>query len=590
MTNSRSPRGQIILLALVFFAVFLTITTALLSYVLTFNASQRHAVASTQALALAEAGIDEAAYQLNQNSGYAGEAGTALGSGTFTVSVASVDANTKRITATGYVPNSAKPTATRTVTSDVAINSSVVSFRFGVQVGNGGIVMGNGSTINGNLYSNGSVVGSGGSNGVPVVTGDVTVAGGTQSSADQSWAIQNGSVNLGDANARADLAQSFKPAATNVLNKVSLYLRKVGSPGDITLKIVSDNSGKPSNTVLASGSLAASSVSGTYAFVDGNFTTSPTLTANTTYWVIAIASVNSSNYFVWGSDTLDAYATGTAKSSSNWSVNNASWSALASDLDFKTWMGGVVTSLSGVSVGGDAWAHSLSNCQVGKNAKYQTISSCTVSGTQTVVSTDASPAADPISDAQIEAWEATATAGGVISGNYTVSGTQTLGPKEIDGDLTVNGTLYMSGPIWVKGNIIYGNNSGLIVAPSTGNNGAVIIADLPGSEATKGIVTLSNNMTISGNGSSGSYPMVLSTNTGSSAITMGNNANSVILYAPDGTINIINNATANQITAKTLNLSNNTTINYVNGLQSQSFSNGPGGSWTFVPGTYAITR
>ncbi len=82
--------------------------------------------------------------------------------------------------------------------------------------------------------------------------------------------------------------------------------------------------------------------------------------------------------------------------------------------------------------------------------------------------------------------------------------------------------------------------------------------------------------------------MVLSTNTGSSAIALNNNASGVILYAPNGTITVSNNAAANQITAKTLNLSNNTTINYVNGLQSVSFSNGPGGSWTFVPGTYAI--
>lgn len=587
---TRAPKGQVLLLALVFFAVFLTITTALISYVLTYNQSERHAVQSAEALALAEAGIDEAAYQLNQNSGYAGESNTALGNGTFTVSVTSIDGNTKQVVATGYIPNSTNPTAVKTVTANLAINSSVVAFRFGVQVGNGGIVMGSNAQINGNLYTNGNVVGNGGANGTPIITGDVTVAGGTQSSADQQWTTQNGDVNLGDANARADLAQSFKPSATNALNKVSLYLRKVGSPGDITLKIVSDNSGKPSNTVLASGSLAASTVTGSYSFVDGTFTTAPTLTAGSTYWLIAIASVNSSNYFVWGADTLDGYASGTAKSSSNWSVNNASWSALASDLDFKTWMGGVVTSLSGVHVEGNAWAHSLSNCQIDKNATYQSISGCTVTGSQIISTTDAAPAAMPVSQAQIDAWESTATGGGVISGNYTISGTQTLGPKEIDGDLVVNGTLYMAGPIWVKGDITFGVNAGLIVAPSTGNNGAVILADDPGLEATKGVVVLSNNMTISGNGNSGSYPMVISTNSGSSAISMNNNANSVILYAPNGTVTVSNNATANQISAKTLNLQNNVTINYVNGLQSQSFSNGPGGAWTFVPGTYAITR
>jgi hypothetical protein len=97
-------------------------------------------------------------------------------------------------------------------------------------------------------------------------------------------------------------------------------------------------------------------------------------------------------------------------------------------------------------------------------------------------------------------------------------------------------------------------------------------------------------MTIAGNGTAGSYPMVLSTNSGSNAITMSNNATSVILYASRGTINVANNAAANQITGYALSMSNNTTVNYVNGLQSQSFSNGPGGSWNFVAGTYMIVR
>lgn len=580
-------RGQIILLALVFFAVVLGLTSALISYVFQYSKSERYSVASTQALALAEGGLDEAAYQLNQNSGYAGESNTVLGKGTFTVSVTSIDASTKRITVTAYVPNSTSPVATKSVQANVGINSSVVSFRFGVQVGNGGVSMGSNSQINGNLYTNGSVVGAGGSNGMPYITGDVTVAGGTQSSPDQQATTQNGSQNLGDKSADTYLAQSFKPSSSMVINKVSLYLEKIGTPSDLTFRIETDSSGKPSGTAVASGNLPASSVGTSYGFVDGTLTSSPTLTGGQTYWIKVTSTVNASNYFVWGRDTTDSYASGTAKSS----ANNSTWSALNSDLDFEAWMGGVVTSLSGVHVGGTAWAHSLSNCQIDKNAIYQSISSCTVAGTQTVSTSDASPAAMPISSAEIAAWENTATAGGVTSGNYTISGTQTLGPREIDGDLTVNGTLYMAGPIWVKGNITFGNNSGLIVAASTGSNGAVIIADYPGSETSKGIVTLSNNMTISGNGNSGSFPMVLSTYSGAStAITMSNNATSVILYAPNGIINVINNAVANQITAKTLILSNGTSVDYVNGLQSQSFSNGPGGSWTFVPGSYAITR
>lgn len=314
------------------------------------------------------------------------------------------------------------------------------------------------------------------------------------------------------------------------------------------------------------------------------------MTANTTYWIIATASVSSTNYFTWGMDNTDAYASGTGKYSSNWSASNPTWNLAGGDLDFKAYMGGNNTYLSGLIIGGTAWANTLKNCQITKNAIYQTMTNCTVGGTQTVSTTDSSPAAMPITDAQIDDWEAIAAAGGTIAGPYTLTGTQLVGPKKIDGDMTVNGTLYLTGPVWVKGNVTFANNSGLIVHASTGTNGAIIIGDSPGNEATKGQMNLSNNMSISGNGNAGSYPMVLSTNSGTNAITLSNNATSVILYASQGTINVVNNAIANQITAYALNMSNNTTVNYVNGLQSQSFSNGPGGSWSFVPGTYSIVK
>jgi hypothetical protein len=71
---------------------------------------------------------------------------------------------------------------------------------------------------------------------------------------------------------------------------------------------------------------------------------------------------------------------------------------------------------------------------------------------------------------------------------------------------------------------------------------------------------------------------------------LANNATSVILYAPYGSVEVSNGANANQITANHLELENNSEVTYVTGLQNASFSNGPGGSWAVVPGTYAIVR
>lgn len=418
----QSRGGYILVLTLVFFGIFFTVASAYLSAITSSARSARHDIASAQALALAEAGVDKAIYELNQNGNYAGETDTSLSTGTFTIAVSSVDGSTKQIIATGAVPNSQNPIATRTITARVGIDNSIISFHYGAQVGAGGMTMANNSQVTGNIYSDGPITGSG------TITGDATSA---------------------------------------------------------------------SSTGL----------------------------------------------------------------------------------------------ISGVTVQGTARARSLSNCNVGGDAYYQTISSCPVAGTKYPGSANPATEPMPISDTQIDSWETFAsTTGNVINGNYTLSGTQTFGPTLINGNLTINGTLKLSGVVWVKGNIIFGNNSGLTVSSITGNDGAILIADFPGSEAIKGTVSLSNNVEISGNGSAGSYPMILSTNSGSTAITLGNNAESVILYASRGTIMVSNNAEVNQVTAYRLSLSNNATIIYISGLQNSIFSNGPGGSWAFVPGSYAIAQ
>lgn len=584
--TTASNRGYVLVLALVFLGIFFTTATAYLSSMTTSARSARYDVASAQALSLAEAGMDEAVYQLNQNSGYTGENDTALGAGTFTVNVSTVDGNTKRVTATGSVPNDATPLASRTVKATVSINTSVVSFRYGVQIGNGGLSMNNGSRVNGNIFSDGNISGSG------TITGDATVALGTDDNPDQISEQQNSGFNLGDTAARANVAMGFKPSVSANLTRTTLNIKKVGSPGDITIKLVTDNSGKPSKTVLASGTISASLVGSSYDYIDITYASAPALTANTQYWIIAIASVNASNYFVWSDDTGNGYSNGTGKYSANWNAGSPVWNNVNADMSFRTYMEGALTSISGVTVQGTAWAHSLNNCTVGGDALYQSISSCTVGGTLHPGSADASPAPLPISAAQIADWETTAAAGGTIAGPYMPSGTVTLGPKKINGDLTIqNGaTLKLTGPVWVSGDVTFSNNATLTVDASLGANGAIVLADAIGNTANKGKVTISNNVTISGNGNAGSYPMVLSTNTGSDAIELENNGASVILYAPYGTVDVSNNASGNQITANRLKLENNSSVNYVSGLQSQSFSNGPGGSWGFVPGTYVITQ
>ncbi len=166
-------RGQVLLLALVFAGIFMTVATALVGYVGAYGRAERATVAAAQALAIAEGALEASVRELNQDPSYAGEADTPLGGGTFTVTVAPIDTATKRVTATAYVPDSTNPVAMRIVKANIGLNDSRVSFHYGIQAGDGGFTLANSSSITGNVFSNGPVVGSGGN----FIRGDVISAG-----------------------------------------------------------------------------------------------------------------------------------------------------------------------------------------------------------------------------------------------------------------------------------------------------------------------------------------------------------------------------------------------------------------------------
>ncbi len=588
----KKQKGQIIIIAIVFMAIFFTISTALIGYTWVNLKSSRSSYTENQILYLANAGLNKAINQLNQDPTYSGETNTILGNGTFTVTVSTIDTNTKRITSTGFVSTNLGTVSSRTVKATASINTADIAFNNGVQVGAGGLNMNNGSQVIGNVYSNGNITGMGVSSGGKI-TGDAIVAEGTPGIPDQQWNVQNIDFELGDINNHQHEAQSFVPSASGKLNKVNVLLKKIGSPGDITVRIMSDNSGQPSRSVLANTTINASLITSNYDFIEAVFSSQANLTAGTTYWLmLSSASIDNSNYFEWGFDSADGYGSGTSMRSPNWNTGSAVWLNNGGDLNFEAFVGGVLTYLDGVNVLGDVRADSLTNCNITKDAYYLTISSCTVSGTSTPGTAAPGPAPMPVSNAQITQWENTAASGGVISGNYIVSGTQTLGPIEIDGDLsfTNSASLKLSGPVWVKGNINIGNLATVQVDSSLGNAGTVLLADYPADQFSKGKIVVDNNANVLGNGNTYSFPLILTTNSSSDALDISNNSAGAIYYAANGTIVLSNNAGGNQITGYALQMGNNSTVSYTTGLQNALFSNGPGGSWAFVPGSYVIIK
>lgn len=590
--------GQIILIALVFFSIVTGVTAAAASALTASERAARSAISSEEALRLAEAGIDEAAYSLNQDSSYAGETNTALGDGAFSVTVSTVDDSTKEITSTGYVPSAADPVAEKTVHAEVSINSNVVSFRYGVEAGAGGFVLSGGATINGSAYANGSINATTGVH----ITGSAYAADPPASYADQandtptpiSSCTSATCISFGNASATQDLAQSFTISSSEALNTVQLYIEKVGTPSDATVRIVTDNGGSPSTNTLMTGTLSAAQVTNSFGWVSVTMPSTPVLAAGQTYWLVVDNGSNStSKYYVVGANA--SYANGSAmlgKFKSTWAATSPS----GLDAYFRVYLGGGTSMIggdtytTGVYIGGDANAHTVEGATVTGSLYCQSASY--TNKTCDTSQADPSPGALPVSDGNIAEWKNEASAGTTISGDESVgSAGAMIGPAHITGNLTVGGggTLTVAGTLWVDGSVTVSGGGKVQLASSYGASDGVIVADGP--------VSIGGGATFAGSGTAGSYPFVVTTSScpaaagcsGADAITLSGGAGAVALIAQNGTADIEGGSALKQVTANEIVMSGGASLTYDSGLIDANFTSGPGGSWAFVPGTYGLS-
>ncbi len=582
--NNKQQQGFILLFAIVTMGILLTMTTAFWGYTSVEIKSSRESINQAKLVQIAEAGIDNALHKLNTDFFFSGETNVTVGEGTYSTVLSSIGTNYKSITATAYIPNATNPIDQVTIKVNAGINLNVISFNFALQVGEGGVVMGSGSQISGNVFSNGDISGAG------TITGDATVATGASPPLDQSCTTTNGNFDF-NTTARRDVGQQFIPAITGPLTRVSVYIKKTGTPANASVRIFTDNgSNTPTKTQLGTtATINSSNVTGSYGWVNLAFTTSPTVTSGTKYWLVIDSSSSAASYYSWAHQTSNS-CTGLGKSVSDWNAGSPSWAVTNSDMNYRTYVGGTTTSLSGITVNGKVRANTLNNCTIGDDAYYVFRTSCSVGGIAYPDSEDTQPATFPIAEAQFTEWKEVAVAAGTHSGNKTVSGTEVLGPLVIDGDLTVNGTLRITGPIWVQGDITVNNGATMTVDNSMGYAGTMIIAQDPDNPTTKGKVIIYNNANVGGNNYLGSYLLVAGRSTSGTAIRLQNNITGTSIYYADfANVTLSNNSTANQVTAYGLVLSNNVIVTYITGFQSSSFSTGPGGIWVADRGTYVIT-
>jgi len=142
--------------------------------------------------------------------------------------------------------------------------------------------------------------------------------------------------------------QSFQIPSTLMVKGVQVYLKKfAGTPGDITVRIETDNTGSPSGT-LANASATATITAFTetsLAWKEVSFSSAFSLTASTTYWLIlkTAAAANDTNY-VWQADiTSGAYSGGSVKQSNN---GGSTWGTAFTTYDFYFRILGEATSVN----------------------------------------------------------------------------------------------------------------------------------------------------------------------------------------------------------------------------------------------------
>ncbi len=531
---------------------------------------------SVVARAVAEAGIEDAAYRILAAKPIGSSETLAVGSDSTTVSIATVG-NERTVRSEGIRVNIQQNLETR-----VNVTTDAVSFHYGVQVGDGGIEMENGAEVIGNVYSNGSISGG-------TITGDATVAGGITANPQLQWPANNADQFFATASANRDIAQSFTAPASGALNKVSVYLGKIGSPAsDVTLRITRDSSGKPDRKdELANGTITLSSVGVTPSWIDVSFASPPALVSGTKYWIVLDYGANSTaDYWNWRKDTTDGYAGNTGRYTNDWSSSSATWVDVGGDLAFRVWVGGVNTQIANATIGGTGRANFFVNVIAGGSACPNV--NCIVEN----------PARQemPISDGVIQDWknEAVDTPGHICgaadgcdaSGNLDVSNgaSKTVGPLKITGTLNIKngGILTLTGTVWVVGKVTIADSSMVKLATGYGSNSGVMVTD--------GSVDVHNGVVFSGSGQAGSYIILLDAKNDFTNVTVDvdNGSTGVIYYASNGRIHFHNSAAAKEATAYGIDLNNSSIITYESGLANVQFSSGPSGGyaieyWKQVP-------
>lgn len=167
----KQQKGAALLLSIILVLSVALIIGLGLSF-LSFNSlvNAQHKIKSTQSYYAAEAGLEDSLLRLKNGLNYLDFNTLAVGDSTTNIEISELIGGSRTIIAMADTDS-----RIRKLSVILTINTDQVSFFYGAQAGDGGILMGNNSRIEGNVFSNGSVVANVGGSGD--VTDTVTVAG-----------------------------------------------------------------------------------------------------------------------------------------------------------------------------------------------------------------------------------------------------------------------------------------------------------------------------------------------------------------------------------------------------------------------------
>ena len=623
-------KGQAaITVAIFFLIVSLIVGAGFASLGLRQTQSSNIFIRSLTSSAAAESGLDDVLLRISRGMSVDSTEILTVGEGTAETVITDIG-NDKEVRAEGDMANIIRRTKA------LISGGPGVEYDFGVQVGQGGFCMDSNSSVISNVYASGDILGpagggcdrSGGS-GTATITGNASVANGFEDDPDDQEDNYDQTLLFGKTSPTIDIAQRFRFSVAGPAGRLWIFLRKVGDPGPLNVRVVKNVNGSPSNNpndMLAEETIPAEEILHFYTFVDVFFATSATLSGNTDYWFILDApAANATNYYEVGQDSGSGSGQKYTIDSAN---SSAIWNELSgADLNFKIWRGGVLHKIDDMDISGQSWAHtitnsntsndalafslsnsvvngsvyanSISNCTIQQNAYYNTKSGCVISGNQITPTT---PPSDPprqslalISPLQLEFWRNEAKATGTYSGScpYRPADGAIIGPLFVPCDIEIrsNRTVTLAGTVWVNGNIILESNSVVQLHPSFGSLSGALVGEFPLGGGTHKHIDIQSGTVICGsegyndttnecNTGNGSYihfiyinePLLTSIHINS------NVEGRAIFYDPHGRIKIHSGAQVHSVVVSyEFYMYSNSLLDFEENLKSVGFMNGPPG-------------